>query len=63
MESIYFFFSFGLLLGRTVAVCLFAARVHDEGQRPLRYMYSIPSSIYNEEVCVTFASAPTKFHS
>lgn len=59
MESIYFFFSFGLLLGRTVAVCLFAARVHDEGQRPLRYMYSIPSSIYNEEVGINVSFAPT----
>lgn len=50
LESVYFFFSFGLLLARTVAVCLYAASVNDESKKPLRYMYTVPSSMYNEEV-------------
>ncbi|KAK9738756.1 Trehalose receptor [Popillia japonica] len=38
MESIYFFYSFGLLLIRTLAVCLFVARIDDENKSSLRFL-------------------------
>ncbi|GJQ70091.1 Gr64e [Trypoxylus dichotomus] len=38
VERMYFFYSFGLLLLRTLAVCLFVARIDDESKATLRLM-------------------------
>lgn len=53
VETTYFFFSFALLLLRTVAVCLLAARVNDESKVSLRYMHSVPSTLYTVDVSCT----------
>ncbi|XP_017784287.1 PREDICTED: uncharacterized protein LOC108567973 [Nicrophorus vespilloides] len=50
VESLYFFLSFGLLLLRTVAVALFAAKVNEESKQPLQYLTLVPSEIYSVEV-------------
>ncbi|XP_063241521.1 gustatory receptor 5a for trehalose-like [Bacillus rossius redtenbacheri] len=50
LDSVYFFGSFVFLLARTVAVTLFAARVHDESRVALPVLYNCPSDSYCEEV-------------
>lgn len=41
-HSVYFYFSLFFLIGRTLAVSLYAASVHDESRRPLRYLRCVP---------------------
>lgn len=50
IERLYFLFSFGLLLCRTIAVSLFAARINDEGLKSLNYIPLIRSNAYSTEV-------------
>lgn len=50
LERFYFLFSFALLLCRTVAVCLFAAKINEEGLKSLHYIPVIRSDIYSTEV-------------
>ncbi|XP_064212686.1 gustatory receptor for sugar taste 64f-like [Tribolium castaneum] len=50
VESIYFSFSFGLLVLRTIAVTLFASNINDESKKSMNYLLSLSSDIYNSEV-------------
>lgn len=50
VEKIYFYYSFGFLIFRTVAVSLYAASINEESKGPLTVLYSVPSNVYNEEV-------------
>ncbi|KAF5285776.1 hypothetical protein FQR65_LT13055 [Abscondita terminalis] len=48
--KVYFFFSFGFLLGRAVCVCLYGAWIHDESTRPLLTLNTVSSEVYNDEI-------------
>ncbi|EGI60659.1 Putative gustatory receptor 64f [Acromyrmex echinatior] len=50
IRKIYFGFSFGFLLARTMAVSLYAASIHDESRLPAPILYSVTSSGYSNEV-------------
>ncbi|XP_063918413.1 gustatory receptor for sugar taste 64e-like [Zophobas morio] len=50
IESIYFFFSFGLLVLRTVAVILFASNINDESKKSMSYLLSLNSDAYSSEI-------------
>ncbi|XP_057327277.1 gustatory receptor for sugar taste 64e-like [Microplitis mediator] len=50
MRTIYLSFSFGFLLGRTTAVSLTAASVHDESLLPAPVLYGVNGSSYSTEV-------------
>ncbi|RZC39788.1 zinc finger protein 2-like [Asbolus verrucosus] len=50
VETIYYFFSFGFLLGRTVAVTLYGAWINDESRKPLQILHSVPSEHYCGEI-------------
>lgn len=49
-ETVYFFYSFGFILARTIAVSLYAAWINDESRKPLEVLHSIPSGYYSTEV-------------
>lgn len=49
-ETVYFFYSFGFILARTIAVSLYAAWINDESKKPLEVLNSIPSEHYYTEV-------------
>ncbi|RZC39787.1 Trehalose recp and/or 7tm 7 domain containing protein [Asbolus verrucosus] len=50
IESIYFCFSFGLLVLRTVAVTLYASNINDESKKSMSYLFSLNSNTYNSEI-------------
>ncbi|KAH0949288.1 Gr1 [Eciton burchellii] len=50
VRKLYFCFSFGFLLARTIAVSLYAASVHDESLLPAPILYSVSDSSYGNEV-------------
>jgi gustatory receptor len=50
LERLYFYWSFGLLILRTVCLCLFGAKVNDESTKPILILNSVPSNVYNLEV-------------
>lgn len=50
MRTIYLSYSFGFLLGRTTAVSLTAASVHDESLLPAPVLYGVNGSSYSSEV-------------
>ncbi|KAJ3653903.1 hypothetical protein Zmor_013129 [Zophobas morio] len=50
IESIYFYFSFGLLVLRTVAVILFASNINDESKKSMSYLLSLNSDAYSSEI-------------
>ncbi|KAK5638247.1 hypothetical protein RI129_012542 [Pyrocoelia pectoralis] len=50
VEKIYFFFSFGFLMGRTLCVCLYGAWIGEESQRPLLSLNSVSSNAYSVEI-------------
>lgn len=50
LERVYFFFSFGFLIIRTIFVSLYGAWVNDESKKPIPILNSVPSSVYNIEV-------------
>lgn len=50
VRKIYFCFSFGFLLARTMAMSLYAASVHDESLLPAPILYSVSDSSYGNEV-------------
>ncbi|KAK9730415.1 Trehalose receptor [Popillia japonica] len=49
-EKAYFFFSFGFLIFRTVAVSLYAAQINDASKEPTVILHSVPSIVYNEDI-------------
>ncbi|KAK5638896.1 hypothetical protein RI129_013191 [Pyrocoelia pectoralis] len=50
MEMIYFYFSFGFMIGRTICVSLYGSWIHDESQKVLPLLNSVPSNVYNVEI-------------
>lgn len=50
VERVYFIYSFGFLLTRTVAVSLFASEVDSASKEPAKLLCSLPYSIDNVEV-------------
>lgn len=50
VQKVYFGFSFGFLVLRTISVALYAAWINDESKEPAPVLYSVPSSVYNIEV-------------
>ncbi|XP_034232466.1 gustatory receptor for sugar taste 64e-like [Thrips palmi] len=50
LSTIYFFYSFGFLLGRTIMVTLITARINDLSKEGLTALFSCPSDTYNVEV-------------
>ncbi|KAF2904316.1 hypothetical protein ILUMI_01844, partial [Ignelater luminosus] len=50
IPAVYFFYSFGFLLGRTLAVAMYAAWINDESREPLKVLQSIPSENYCVEI-------------
>ncbi|EDW19619.1 uncharacterized protein Dmoj_GI13884 [Drosophila mojavensis] len=48
-HTVYFYFSLFFLIGRTLAVSLYAASVHDESRRPLRYLRCVPKESWCPE--------------
>lgn len=54
LERVYFFFSFGFLIMRTVSVSLYGAWINDESKKPIAILNSVPSFVYNLEVCLRY---------
>ncbi|KAJ3653905.1 hypothetical protein Zmor_013130 [Zophobas morio] len=50
VETIYYFYSFGFLVARTISVTLYGAWINDESRKPLEVLHSIPSEYYCEEI-------------
>lgn len=50
LEKLYFFFSFGFLIVRTVSVSIYGAWINDESKKPITILNSVPSHVYNLEV-------------
>jgi hypothetical protein len=49
-ERVYFYWSFGFLLVRTVTVSLSVAGINDESRLPQSVLYAVPTDGYNVEV-------------
>lgn len=47
---VYFIYSFGFLILRTIAVSLIAAKVDSESREPVDCLNSLPYHVYNVEV-------------
>lgn len=50
IEFIYFVYSFVLILGKLLFVCLYASKIHDESIEALGYMYPVQYKMDNEDV-------------
>ncbi|XP_049822393.1 gustatory receptor for sugar taste 64f-like [Aethina tumida] len=50
VETLYFFYSFGFLVLRTITVSMYGAWLYDATKKPLRYLCSVPSEYYCNEV-------------
>ncbi|XP_049855446.1 gustatory receptor for sugar taste 64a-like [Schistocerca gregaria] len=48
--AVYFYVSFAVLFGRTIAVLFLAARVNDQSKGPLPVLFQVPSDSYCVEV-------------
>lgn len=51
-EGIYFFYSFGFVISRTVAVSVYASWINDESKRPVSFLHSLPLEVYDKEVTI-----------
>ncbi|KAF5297659.1 hypothetical protein FQA39_LY11990 [Lamprigera yunnana] len=49
-EKVYFFFSFGFMILRTVSVSMYGASIYDESKEPISILNSISSDVYNVEI-------------
>ncbi|XP_017793582.1 PREDICTED: gustatory receptor for sugar taste 64f-like [Habropoda laboriosa] len=49
LRAVYFFGSFAFLIGRTCAVTLLTARIHDQSKEALPYLYNCSASSYSVE--------------
>ena len=56
LKNIYFIYSFGFLIMRTVFVSLFAASINDESKNIKKELYSVSSHNYCEEVIMSHAT-------
>lgn len=52
VETLYFFYSFGFLVLRTITVSMYGAWLYDATKKPLRYLCSVPSEYYCNEVII-----------
>ncbi|KAJ1528361.1 hypothetical protein ONE63_006780 [Megalurothrips usitatus] len=59
--NLYFSYSFGYMLLRTVLVSLFAASVNDQSRRPLPVLFGVPAEGFSHEV-ERFMSQVTRDH-
>lgn len=50
LENVYFWFSLVFLVGRTVLMSLFAAKINDESKKPAIFIRAIPNANYSIEV-------------
>nr|XP_023022942.1 gustatory receptor for sugar taste 64e-like [Leptinotarsa decemlineata] len=50
IDGIYFIFSFGIVILRLSGVILYGSEVNLQSQKPLRYLISVKSDYYNEEI-------------
>ncbi|XP_030761238.1 gustatory receptor for sugar taste 64e-like [Sitophilus oryzae] len=50
IESVYFFYSFGFIVFRVVAVSLYSATLNEAARKPLKYLYSLPTENYTTDV-------------
>ena len=50
VNTVYFCWSFGFLLFRTVTLSLYASRIYDESLLPKRVLYDVPPEDYKVEV-------------
>ncbi|KAH1024029.1 hypothetical protein HUJ05_003595 [Dendroctonus ponderosae] len=50
IDSIYFFYSFGYIVFRVVAVSLYSATLNEAARKPLKYLYSLPTENYTIDV-------------
>ncbi|KAJ3633307.1 hypothetical protein MTP99_010264 [Tenebrio molitor] len=50
VETVYYFYSFGFLVARTIAVTLYGAWINDESRKPLQILHSVPSEHYCREI-------------
>nr|XP_015836175.1 PREDICTED: gustatory receptor for sugar taste 64e-like isoform X1 [Tribolium castaneum] len=50
LERIYFYWSFGFLIVRTVCLCLFGGKVNDESTQPMLVLNSVSADVYNLEI-------------
>ncbi|XP_076270010.1 gustatory receptor for sugar taste 64e-like isoform X1 [Rhynchophorus ferrugineus] len=50
IDSIYFFYSFGFIVFRVVAVSLYSATLNESARKPLKYLYSLPTESYTTDV-------------
>lgn len=57
IERLYFVYSFGYLITRTVAVCIITAEVDFAGKEPIETLVCLPQS--NEEVICNLLTTTT----
>lgn len=50
IQKVYFFFSFGFVILRTVLVTIYGAWIYDESKEPMDVLNSVSSDVYNVEV-------------
>ncbi|KAF5297660.1 hypothetical protein FQA39_LY11991 [Lamprigera yunnana] len=50
LEKLYFFFSLGFMVLRTVSVSMYGAWIYDESKEPITILNSISSDVYNIEI-------------
>ncbi|CAG9768452.1 unnamed protein product [Ceutorhynchus assimilis] len=50
IDSIYFFYSFGFVVFRVVAVSLYSATLNEAASKPLKHLYSLPTQCYTIDV-------------
>lgn len=50
INTVYFCWSFGFVLFRTVTLSLYAASIYDESLLPKRVLYDVPPESYRGEV-------------
>ncbi|XP_053955486.1 gustatory receptor for sugar taste 64f-like [Anastrepha ludens] len=50
VHAAYFYFSLSFLIGRTLAVSLYTASIHDESRKPLRVLRCVPKESWCTEV-------------
>ena len=62
VSVLYFFGSFLFLIGRTVAVTLFAARINDQSRVVLPLLYNCPASKYTIEVNLKVILCANYYH-
>lgn len=49
VQTVYFWFSLVFLIGRTLAVSLYAAQIHEESKKPIKMLRAIPRKVWSKE--------------